>query len=136
MKPQICLDTGPIYLNFSKVPPVKISKLFEEIKENKLEAFVVAPVLTEVFKHLCISNGKEFAQVCLNNLYERYPIHIVNINKSLTMKAGVLKCQYRNKLSYVDCFVIAFGLIQGIPIHTTEKELPEIYRLKTITYSF
>ena len=136
MKQQICLDTGPIYLNFSKVPPEKIITLFDDIKNKKLEAFIVSPVLTEVFKHLCTNNGKDFAQSCINNLYERYPITIVNINKSLTMKAGSLKCQYRTKLSYVDCFVIALGLIEGIPIHTTEKDLPEIYKLKTITYSY
>lgn len=136
MGQQICLDTGPIILNYSKNPPIKIEELFENIKKKNVEAYVVTPVLAEVYKHLCDSNGKDFAQSTINNIYERYPINIININKSLTMKAGYLKCNYRKKLSYVDCFVIAYGLIEGMPIHTTEKNFPEIHKLKIITYSF
>ena len=136
MQHHICLDTGPIFLNYAKNPPTKIYKLFEDIKKKNIEAYIVSPVLAEVYKHLCVNNGKDFAQSSINNFYERYPINIVNINKSLTMKAGSLKCKYRKNLSYVDCFVIALGLIQGIPIHTTEKNLPDIHKLKVITYSF
>jgi len=136
MGQQICLDTGPINLNYSKNPPIKIEELFDNIKKKKVEAYVVTPVLAEVYKHFCVSNGKDFAQSSINNIYERYPINIININKSLTIKAGYLKCNYRKKLSYVDCFVIAYGLIEGMPIHTTEKNLPEIDKLKVITYSF
>ena len=112
MKQGICLDTGPIYLNYPKNPPTKINELFENIKKKKVEAYIISPVLVEVYKLLCISNGKDFAQSSINNIYERYPINIVNINKSLTMKAGSLKCKYRKKLSYIDCLVIALGLIQ------------------------
>ncbi len=136
MKRRVCLDTGPISLYFSKSPPIQIQKLFQEIQVKKVDAFIVSPVLTEVFKHLCIKNGKQFAQTCINNLYERFPVAIVPITKSLTMKAGSLKCHYRTKLSYVDCFILAFGLIEGIPVHTTEKDLPQIPKLKIITYTY
>ncbi len=97
---------------------------------------MIAPVLTEVFKHLCVANGKEYASTSLISLVKFYPINIKSIDQSIILKTGQLKCQFRKKLSYIDCFVISVALIEKYEIHKTEKEFPKFPRLKIITYEF
>ena len=132
----ISLDTGPISLFFTKNHSKSIDLLFESIKKKQIKSFVIAPVLTEVYKHLCVANGKEFANSALVSLLRLFPIEVVPLNQSLVLKAGELKCRFRKKLSYIDCFVIALGLIQKCEVHTTEKSLPSISNLKIISYKF
>jgi len=54
----------------------------------------------------------------------------------LAIKAGELKCRFRNKLSYVNSFAIALALVYGYEMHPTEKNLPPIHKQKVITYDF
>ena len=136
MAKQICLDTGPITLFLMENAPENINVLFNDIKSEKITAHVMPPILTEVYKHLCSARGKFYAQNGLSIILEKYPIQLTEINKSLIIKAGELKCQYRNELSYVDCFLLAFGLLNKVEIHSTEKNFPRIQNLKIIKYKF
>lgn len=133
---EILLDTGPITLLLMKDSPKKIEDLFTKIKSKSINAYVVRPVLIEVYKHLCIANGKNFAQSGVIKIIDDYPLKLVEIDKSLIIKAGSLKCSYRTKLSYIDCVVIAYGLLNKLEMHTTEKNLPDIPKLKTFFYHF
>lgn len=48
-----------------------------------------------------------------------------------------MKCQHSNILSYIDCLTIAFSLNKKITLHTTEKNLGEIFPdLKLEEYYF
>jgi predicted nucleic acid-binding protein len=132
----VSLDTGPISLYFTKNHSKNIDLLFNSIKRKQTNAFIIAPVLSEVFKHLCVANGKDFANSAIISLLKSFPIQVVSLNQSLILKAGELKCQFRKDLSYIDCFVIALALLQKYEIHTTEKSLPSISHLKIVTYSF
>ncbi len=136
MNKTISLDTGPISLFFTRDHSKKIDALFNSIKTNQINAIVIAPVLAEVFKHLCVSNGKDYANSSLISLLKFYPINVKSLDYSMILKAGQLKCQFRKKLSYIDCFVIALALIEKCELHTTEKEFPTFSKLKIITYSF
>ena len=136
MKTKCVLDTGPITLYYAKNPPLKIIDLFKKIKNHQIQSFVPTPVITEVFKHLCVANGKESAKTSIINLYETLELEIVSLDHSLLIQAGQLKCRYPSKLSYIDCFGIAWALLNKCEFHTTEKELPKIYSLKVIPYSF
>ena len=136
MKKKCILDTGPITLYYAKNPPSKISELFKKVRTHEIHGLVPTPVITEVFKHLCVANGKESAKTAIINLYETLELQIVTLDQSLIFKAGQLKCRYPSKLSYIDCFGIALALLNKCEFHTTEKELPKIYSLKEISYSF
>jgi predicted nucleic acid-binding protein len=133
---EIILDIGPITLMLTKDSPKRIKDLFTKIKSKLINAYVVRPVLIEVYKHLCIANGKNFAQSGIIEIMDDYPLKMVEIDKSLIIKAGSLKCSYRTKLSYIDCIVIAFGLLNKLEIHTTEKNFPNIPKLKITPYHF
>ncbi|MHA1857587.1 MAG: PIN domain-containing protein, partial [Promethearchaeota archaeon] len=107
MPKQIILDTGCITLLLGKKPPKQILNLFENIENGKNTAYIITPVISEVYKHLCIRKGKEFASSSLISVMDRYPIVLIDQDISLLFKAGELKCRYRTKLSYIDCFVVA-----------------------------
>ena len=136
MKKNIILDTGCITLQIAKNPPKKITILFDNIEKDIYSAFVVTPVITEVYKHLCVEKGKQFASSSIISLLDRYSLQLVDQDLSLLLRAGDLKCSYRTKLSYIDCFVLAAGLLYKWEIHTTEKSFPNIPHLKVVSYQF
>ncbi|MFW9856930.1 MAG: PIN domain-containing protein [Candidatus Thorarchaeota archaeon] len=136
MPGRICLDTGPITLHFTKDEPKEITSLMNDIKQQKTEAYVIFPILVEVFKHLCIANGKSFAESSVSAFQKNYPVIFVSLSNDIILKAGGLKCQYRRILSYFDCLVIAYVLNESLVLHTTEKDLPSIQNLRVKEYRY
>jgi len=133
----ICLDTGMITLLYSKDTPQSIMQLFKNIKEEKIEAHVLSPLIAESFFHICKLSGKVAAETILATFLNTFPIKLVNLNQSLIIKAGLLKCQYTKILSYNDCFAIAYALNKKLTFHTTEKNIGKIFStLKLKTYTF
>ena len=137
MGKQICLDTGLITLMYSKDTPQPIKQLFNNIKEKKIEAHVLSPIISEAFYHICKIEGKVAAETKIATFLNTYPVKLVNLNQSLIIKAGLLKCQHSKILSYNDCFALAYALNKKLTFHTTEKELKKILpNLKLTTYIF
>ncbi|MHA1112325.1 MAG: PIN domain-containing protein [Promethearchaeota archaeon] len=133
---RISLDTGPISRFLAKDKHPRLEKLFESIRKHEIQAFLVSPVLAEVYKHLCVKKGKIYAEKTILTFLDLYEIQIELPNKNLAIKAGELKCSHRANLSYTDCFVLAFALFQKLEVHTTEKHLPSFQKLKIVTYKF
>ncbi len=136
MTKRICLDTGPLTLHFTKDEPKEITTLMNDIKQQKTEAYIISPILVEVFKHLCIAKGKLFAESSISALQKNYPLIFVSLTNDTILKAGGLKCQYRRILSYFDCLVIAYALNEKLVLHTTEKKLPTIQNLRVKKYLY
>lgn len=109
----------------------------KEVRKKTLRAYLIYPVLAEVYFHICKVSGKTAAEVRVATFLSTYPVKLVPLNKSLVFKAGELKCQYPGVLSYVDCLVIALALNHKLTIHTTEKSLGDLIpRLYLQTYQF
>ncbi len=137
MGKQDCLDTGVITLLYSKEPPKSILKLFKNIKEKDLDAHIVSPIIAEAFYHICKLSGKIIAETTIATFLNTYPINLINLNQSLIIKAGSLKCQYVQALSYNDCYAIAYALNKKVTLHTTEKGLGKLIpNLKLKSYAF
>ena len=136
MVSRICLDTGPITLHFTKDEPKEITTLMNDIKHQKIEAYIISPILVEVFKHLCIARDKLFAESSISTFQKNYPLVMVSLTNDIILKAGGLKCQYRRKLSYFDCLIIAYALNERLVLHTTEKDLPSIQNLRVKKYHY
>ena len=136
MSSGVCFDAGVIYLYYQKNPPQKIDELMQDIKEKKLTGFISSVILVEVYKHLCVSEGKDYADSCIRSFLNNLRPQLVDLTPELILRAGQLKCQYRNKLSYNDSIIIAISLDKKATLHTTEKELPEIKGLKSVKYDF
>jgi predicted nucleic acid-binding protein len=133
---RVCLDTGPICLYYQKNPPEEINTLIRDIKSKKSSVLLCDIVLVEVFKHLCIAGGKDYAANCIRSFQLNVPYKSISLTTDLITEAGVLKCQYRKNLSYNDCISISLALNNNAEFHTTEKELPDIPRLRVIKYKF
>nr|MDO8117939.1 hypothetical protein [Candidatus Sigynarchaeota archaeon] len=103
--------------------PETISAVFAGIKNGETQAFVPAGILIESYYNMCNLSGKGAAEANLNNFMEKLPVEVVQIEKDVLFKAGVLKCQFRHDLSYNDCTAIALSLNWKLVLHTTEKEI-------------
>ncbi|MHA1490016.1 MAG: PIN domain-containing protein [Promethearchaeota archaeon] len=136
MQERACLDSGPIYLYYRKNSPEKVNILMNKIKKQKIIAYVPNVILIEVFKHICVSEGKDFALSCLTSFQHNIKAQHVPLSSELILKTGELKCQYRTKLSYNDCVAIAVALQKKAKLHSTEKDFPKIKNLYIIKYEF
>ena len=138
---EICLDTGVLGIYLSINPGKKIQSLMQNIRKGLIKAFILKPVLIEVFYHICKIEGKEIASIKITNLKSKIPFNFIDLDDSLVLKAGILKCQHRTSLSYIDCMSIAFCLNTNTTFHTTEKLMKKIpnntlNQLKIEKYSF
>jgi hypothetical protein len=132
----VCLDTGPICLYYQKNPPDEINILIKNVKSKKISVLLCNIMFVEVFKHLCIAGGKDYAANCIRSFQLNVPYKSISLTTDLIIEAGVLKCQYRKNLSYNDCISISIALKSNAEFHTTEKDLPDIPRLRVIKYKF
>lgn len=131
-----CLDAGVISLYYQKDPPNKIIDLFEDIKKGKTRALVPYVILVEVFKHLCVASGKDYAASCIRSFLHKVRPTIISLTPELVLNAGQLKCRFRTILSYNDSILITITLNEKATLHTTEKNLPQIHKLKVFPYEF
>jgi predicted nucleic acid-binding protein len=100
-----------------------IVKLVSNLKEGTVHGQVLAPLLCEVYFHLCRPKGKDYASMKVSSLPAAYSIEIIPVDMRITIRAGQLKCQYQHMLSYNDCLAIAYCLETKLVFHTTEKKL-------------
>jgi predicted nucleic acid-binding protein len=109
----------------------------ESIKANEIDAYVIQPTLVEVLARICKLKGKEVAMEDVANFLDDFPINVTYMDQSIVLKAGLLKCEHRQVLSYIDCLVIAFCLNAKLTLHTTEKGLKSMFaNLPLKTYTF
>ena len=110
MVTRACLDTGPISLYYQKNPPREVEQLIKDIKGQKIQAHVPKAMLIEVYKHLCVAGGNDYAESCIRSFLHNVRIDLVSLTPELILETGRLKCQYRAKLSYNDCIAVALAL--------------------------
>lgn len=139
----ICLDTGffSIFYEEKSKDKQKVMKLMEKIKSGEIIAHVLKPVFSELFYHLCLIQGKDFATSQIVSLINTYPLRQISLDLELIVTTGQIKCQDRKNLSYIDCMSIAYCLIKKIQFHTTEKLIkniptPTLNKLKIVTYNW
>ena len=138
---KICLDAGILSLFFSKNVPPKVNLLMESIKTKKIECFILKPVLCEVFFHICQLRGRDEANEKIISFIRKYTPNLVELDESLILETGYLKCHHRTTLSYIDCMSIGFCLNEKLPFYTTEKNLKNIpnsllSKLKVVKYNY
>ena len=136
MAQRVCLDVGPISLYYQKNPPKEINSLIKKIENKIISEFLPNVIVVEVDKHLCVASGKDYAASCIRSFQHNIKVQYISLTPELILKAGELKCQYPNKLSYNDCIVIAVALKYNAELHTTERNLPKIPYLRIKPYEF
>ncbi len=136
MKSKACLDTGVISLFYSENSPSTINDLMTQIEKGIVEGYTLYPILVECAFQICKLEGKDAATEKISHFLNNYHIIMITLDKVLTIKAGLLRCQQR-KLSYNDCIAISFCLNNNATLHTTEKKLKDLVpKLSVKTYFF
>ncbi|NMC06459.1 MAG: type II toxin-antitoxin system VapC family toxin [Candidatus Lokiarchaeota archaeon] len=135
------MDTGVLMLFCLNEVEERIIKLLSDLENGVIHSQVIAPVLCELFFHLCRSRGREYASMKVSSLPEAYAIEVVPVDMDLTIRAEQLKCQYQSAVSYNDCLSIAHCLKARIALHTTEKKLKTLpglvlQQLKIVKYAW
>jgi predicted nucleic acid-binding protein len=138
---KVCLDTGVLDIYFSSHLTEPVKMLMDDVRTGNLSAFIVMPVLSEIFFHLCRQNGASEAATQLTNFLNIFPIELVEPGRELLFSAGKIRCQHASTLSYIDCMSIAFCLSSGAEFHTIEKAIKQIpqntlARLHVVTYAW
>ncbi len=119
----------------------KVTALMHRVHAGKDEAHVLKPVLCEAFFNVCKLRGKDEANRSITSFTHSFPVIQVDLDESLVLFTGLLKCQHRDTLSYIDCMSLAYCINNKIEFHTTEKKLkrilPETFnKLKVVSYQF
>jgi predicted nucleic acid-binding protein len=135
------LDTGVLTLFFKENANEAIVKLALDLEKGTVHGEILAPLLCEVYFHLCRPKGKDYASMKVSSLSVAYSIEIVPVDMKLTIRAGQLKCQYQHALSYNDCLSIAHCLENRLAFHTTEKKIKTfpgqvLQQLKVVKYAW
>ncbi len=138
---KVCIDTGVFDIYFSTHRTGQVKALMDDVKNGNVLAYVVKPVLSEIYFHLCRLSGASEAAIQLANLLDSYPIDLIDTNRELLFSAGKLRCQHASTLSYIDCISITFCLSSGASFHTTEKVIKQIpqntlARLRVVKYAW
>jgi predicted nucleic acid-binding protein len=140
---RICLDTGILSIFFmeNSVEFTRVQKLFQGSIGNTYEIYILSPIFSEIFYHICKIQGKDEARVKILSLKKNFPIKVIDLNDEILCLAGELKCKHRRLVSYIDCFSLAFCSLNKIEFHTTEIKLKDIpaelkERIKIISYKW
>ncbi|OLS13340.1 MAG: hypothetical protein RBG13Loki_3056 [Promethearchaeota archaeon CR_4] len=89
-----------------------------------------------MYFQLCRNRGKTHAETSINHFSKEIPHTLVHLDLGVEFRAGALKCEHREILSYADCMAIAVTLQLNATFHTTENDLPPLARLRVKKYSF
>ncbi len=123
----IFLDTGIFELFFSGNQTIK--KIFNQIKNETIQAFTLELNLCEIFYKTCEKLGKETAQI-RNISLRNSKIKILDINDQLTIRSGIFKCKYPQILSLVDAYISGCADLNNLIIYSTDPGLKDIKEVK------
>ena len=123
------------YALFSYIEGEKGAKIVAEIlKEgiyNKAEIFMSVVNWGEVYYTVLREQNKKAAELYIKTI-ERYPITIVDVNKTSTLEAAEFKAFY--KMSYADAFAVSLAENKNASLVTGDKEFRTIEDKVSITW--
>ena len=100
-----------------------VANILKEALTDKAEIFMSVINWGEIYYIVLREQGKEVAELYLKTI-NRYPIKIVDVDKSLTLEAANVKAF--NKMSYANAFAVALAKIQKAKLVTGDKEFKAI----------
>ncbi len=101
----------------------KVAGIIKQGLMNKAEIFMSVVNWGEIYYIILREQGKEIASLYLKTI-DRYPIKIIEVNKSLTLEAANFKAFH--KMSYADAFAAALAKVQKAKLVTGDKEFKSL----------
>lgn len=103
----------------------KVSEIIKYALVDKAEILMSVINWGEIYYIVLREQGKEVASLYLKTI-NRYPIKIVDVDKSLTLEAANFKAFH--KMSYADAFAAALAKVQKAKLVTGDKEFKSVER--------
>ncbi len=100
-----------------------VANILKEALTDKAEIFMSVINWGEIYYISLREQGQKVADLYLKTI-NRYPIKIVDMDKSLTLEAVNFKAF--NKMSYADAFAVALAKIQKAKLITGDKEFKAV----------
>ncbi len=100
-----------------------VANILKEALTDKAEIFMSVINWGEIYYIVLREQGKEIAELYLKTI-NRYPIKIIDADKSLTLEAANFKAF--NKMSYADAFAAALAKVNKAKLVTGDKEFKAI----------
>jgi uncharacterized protein len=101
----------------------KVSEIIKQALVGMIEIYMSVINWGEVYYIVLREQGNEAAELYLKTI-SRYPITVVDVDKSLTLEAAKLKAN--NKMSYADAFAAALAKLQKAKLVTGDKEFKSV----------
>ncbi|GBD92295.1 tRNA(fMet)-specific endonuclease VapC [bacterium BMS3Abin04] len=101
----------------------KVSDIIKQGLIDKAEIFMSVINWGEIYYIVLREQGKEIASLYLKTI-NRYPIKIIDADKSLTLEAANFKAFH--KMSYADAFAAALAKVQKAKLVTGDKEFKTV----------
>ena len=108
-----------------------VAEILKEGIYNKAEIFMSVINWGEVYYTVLREQDKKAAELYLKTI-ERYPITIVDVNKTSTLEAAEFKAFY--KMSYADAFAVSLAKNLKATLVTGDKEFLSIEKQVEITW--
>ncbi len=100
-----------------------VANVLKDALVDKAEIFMSVINWGEVYYIVLREQGKTAAELYLKTI-NRYPIKIIDVDKSLTLEAASFKAFY--KMSYADAFAVALAKVNKAKLVTGDKEFKAV----------
>lgn len=128
----LVFDTGALTQYFADNDQMR--EFIQRVAKGTLQGLIPAPILSELYYKICQKMGNEIARIRYVAL-QNSNIELVNLEDSLILEAGRIKCQY-SFTSLADSFAAGLALLEKCPLVTTDGGLADIKGLKIVKIAF
>lgn len=101
----------------------RVTEILNELVHRKAKAFMTVVNWGEIYYNTMRVEGIEQAEGVIKQ-FNRYPIELIDADRSLTYEAVKLKGKY--KIAFADCFAAALSLKLKAPIVTGDPEFKKL----------
>ena len=126
------LDSYAMVAYFEDEPGADgVALLLKQLINGKAKGYMSVVNWGEVYYNTMREQGISEAEKVILQL-DKFPIHIVDVNRELTYEAAKLRGEFR--IAYADCFAVALSVKLGATIVTGDPDFKKLQRRVSIQW--
>lgn len=126
------LDSYAMIAYFEDEPGADgVALVLKQLINGKAKGYMSVVNWGEVYYNTMREQGISEAEKVILQL-DKFPIHIVDVNRELTYEAAKLKGEFR--IAYADCFAVALSVKLGATIVTGDPDFKKLQRRVSIQW--
>jgi len=126
------LDSYAMVAYFEDEPGADgVALVLKQLINGKAKGYMSVVNWGEVYYNTMREQGISEAEKVILQL-DKFPIHIVDVNRELTYEAAKLRGEFR--IAYADCFAVALSVKLGATIVTGDPDFKKLQRRVSIQW--